>query len=510
MENLNLDTISKTNKIINFSENYKEILESLKNPIKAQNKLLEGIKHYLKDSKIYRDLNLDKIVYYHDFVKKIPTNDYSFYEEYVNKIISGEENCLFKGKPEYYLMTSGTTSSSHKIFPYSEKMLEEYKDFQLEFMSIFSENLPSINLNSATLTLSAKSEVSFINGVPVGYLSGLLAQEPHNIQKSNRYPSKKTINLDNYEEKLQHIITETIDKDIQIISGLPSQVLFLLNELIKKSGNKNIKDIWPNLSCIIYGGTAVENHMQALNQIVGKELLFLGVYCATECPIAVQIPSINSNVKDYYPLFKHALISFSDPAHPNKAPLAVDEVQLGGEYIINISNYNGLIQYNMKDIVKITQIEPYLGIQIIGREGVYLNISAERVSYISIIETITQFKNEVKSDLDHFFVYPTVEENSAFYRWVLFSDDLKNIEENKLANIIDEILMNHSVRYKEYRIDHKFINKSEVKIVPKYLSANFFQKNIDKGQFKMRTIFKSREDFTQYTKTNIPDLENYL
>lgn len=510
MENSSLEIISKKSNIINFSEYYKKTIESLKYPIKTQNELFANIKNYLKDTKIYKDLKIDKIDNYHELVKKIPTNEYAFYEEYINNIIAGEENYLFKGKPKYYIMTSGTTNANQKIIPYSEKMLDEFKLFQLDFMSIITEILPSINLNSASLSLGAKSVTNFINNIPLGYLSGLLAQNPESIEKNNHYPSNKTLNLDDYSEKFQNIILETIDKDIEIISGIPSQILFLLNELINKSGKKKISEIWPNLSSIIYGGTAVENHIQAINQIVGKELLFLGLYFATECPIACQIPTISSNIKDYYPLFKHALFSFSDPDHPSKAPLAVDEVQLGGEYIINISNYNGFFQYNMKDIVKITQIEPYFGMQIIGREGLNLNISAERVSYISIIEAIAQFKNEVTSDLEHFFVYPVIEENSAFYKWILFSDNLKDTEENKLANILDEILINQCVRYKECRKDYKLINFPTVKIVPKYLSSNFFNKNIDKGQFKMRTIFKSENEFVEYAKNNIPDLEKYL
>ena len=51
-----------------------------------------------------------------EYIKKVPLTDDGFYEQYIKKMISGEENILFKEKIEYFGHTSGTTGKQ-KLIP---------------------------------------------------------------------------------------------------------------------------------------------------------------------------------------------------------------------------------------------------------------------------------------------------------------------------------------------------------------------------------------------------------
>ncbi len=44
------------------------------------------------------------------WVKQVPIRDYEDLRPYIDKIIAGEENILWPGKPIYFAKTSGTTS----------------------------------------------------------------------------------------------------------------------------------------------------------------------------------------------------------------------------------------------------------------------------------------------------------------------------------------------------------------------------------------------------------------
>ena len=43
-------------------------------------------------------------------MQKVPVRDYEGLKHYVDKVVKGEENVLWKGKPLYFAKTSGTTS----------------------------------------------------------------------------------------------------------------------------------------------------------------------------------------------------------------------------------------------------------------------------------------------------------------------------------------------------------------------------------------------------------------
>ena len=50
---------------------------------------------------------------YEDFADKVPVRDYEGLKEYVDRVVHGEENILWPGKPLYFAKTSGTTSGEY-------------------------------------------------------------------------------------------------------------------------------------------------------------------------------------------------------------------------------------------------------------------------------------------------------------------------------------------------------------------------------------------------------------
>jgi hypothetical protein len=44
---------------------------------------------------------------------QVPVRDYEDLKPYVDKVVAGQENILWKGKPLYFAKTSGTTSGQN-------------------------------------------------------------------------------------------------------------------------------------------------------------------------------------------------------------------------------------------------------------------------------------------------------------------------------------------------------------------------------------------------------------
>ena len=66
-----------------------------------------------------KEHNLQNVKTYEDYRRAVPIRDYEAFVPYIDKIKSGEQNVLWKGKPIYFAKTSGTTSGA-KYIPISK------------------------------------------------------------------------------------------------------------------------------------------------------------------------------------------------------------------------------------------------------------------------------------------------------------------------------------------------------------------------------------------------------
>src|SRR4030095_5856489 len=57
-----------------------------------------------------KEHGLNSIKDYHSFSNQVPIRDYEDFKPYVEKIIEGNDDVLWPGKPLYFAKTSGTTS----------------------------------------------------------------------------------------------------------------------------------------------------------------------------------------------------------------------------------------------------------------------------------------------------------------------------------------------------------------------------------------------------------------
>ncbi len=92
----------------------KETKEWSSNAIVYQQKVF----HCSTPEKIFclgRDHGFGEIKSYEDFKNQVPIRDYEALKPYVERVLRGEENILWKDKPEYFAKTSGTTSGTKYI-----------------------------------------------------------------------------------------------------------------------------------------------------------------------------------------------------------------------------------------------------------------------------------------------------------------------------------------------------------------------------------------------------------
>ena len=95
------------------------------NPIETQNKVFTELIRDAKSTAFGIDHGFTRINSYEDFKQSVPVRDYEALKPYIDRVVKGEQNILWKGKPIYFAKTSGTTSGS-KYIPITKESIPSH------------------------------------------------------------------------------------------------------------------------------------------------------------------------------------------------------------------------------------------------------------------------------------------------------------------------------------------------------------------------------------------------
>ncbi|RZK90152.1 MAG: hypothetical protein EOO98_08920, partial [Pedobacter sp.] len=96
-----------------------------KNAVKAQDETLQMLLKSAAHTVFGKDHQFSSIKTYQDFKANVPVRDYEDLRPYIDRVVAGESDILWKGKPQYFAKTSGTTSGV-KYIPISKESMPEH------------------------------------------------------------------------------------------------------------------------------------------------------------------------------------------------------------------------------------------------------------------------------------------------------------------------------------------------------------------------------------------------
>ncbi|MBC7861529.1 MAG: GH3 auxin-responsive promoter family protein, partial [Bacteroidia bacterium] len=228
---------------------YKKTQAWAMNPVATQQKVFLSLIRQAKKTQFGTDHHFDQIKTTADFAKHVPIRDYEALKPYVDKVVKGEENILWKGKPRYFAKTSGTTSGAKYIPLTRESMPFHIEAARNAILHYIHETGNAAFVDGKMIFLQGSPVLEEKNGIKLGRLSGIVAHfVPQYLQK-NRMPS--------WETKVDTIVEETFDKDMTVISGIPSWVQMYFERLHEKGG-KPVGELFKNFNLFIYGGVNYE------------------------------------------------------------------------------------------------------------------------------------------------------------------------------------------------------------------------------------------------------------
>jgi hypothetical protein len=191
-------------------------------------------------------------------------------------------------------------------------------------------------------------------------------------------PSYETNCIEDWEEKLEAIVQETIQQRMGLISGIPPWVQMYFDRLETLSGQK-IGDLFPDFQLFVTGGVNFEPYRQKLMDSIGREIDVVETYPASEGFIAFQDSTGEEGLLlnvDGGIFFEFVPTDTYFTATPKR--LMLSEVQLGVNYALLMSTNAGLWSYSIGDTVKFVSLNPFR-IVVTGRIKHFISAFGEHV-----------------------------------------------------------------------------------------------------------------------------------
>ncbi|CAM3957237.1 MULTISPECIES: GH3 auxin-responsive promoter family protein [Flavobacterium] len=471
---------------------HKKTQKWVNNPIETQKKVFQELIQSAKETQFGKDHNFSSIKTAKDFTRNVPIRDYEELKPYVEKVVQGEENVLWKGKPIYFAKTSGTTSGAKYIPLTKESMPFHIQAARNAILSYIHETGNADFVDGKMIFLQGSPIMEEKNGINLGRLSGIVAHYVPKYLQKNRMPSWETNCIEDWELKVNTIVKETINENMAVISGIPSWVQMYFEKL-KEKANKPVGEIFKNFNLFIYGGVNYEPYRAKFESLIGRKVDAIELFPASEGFFAYQdsqkekgmLLLLNSGI--FYEFIKVNEFFNESPKR-----YTIGEVELGINYVLIISTNAGLWAYNIGDTIQFTSLKPYR-IIVSGRIKHFISAFGEHVIGKEVESALQEAMENTNVSVNEFTVAPqiTPKEGLPYHEWFIeFDEEPENLEDFSLR--IDNAMRKQNVYY-----DDLIVGKILRTIVISKVQKNGFQeymKSIGKlgGQNKLPRLSDNR------------------
>ena len=404
--------------------------------------------------------------FYSTFTRNVPVFDYNkIYDDWWQKSRQGTANVCWPGRIKYFALSSGTSGAASKHIPISKEMLKSIRKTSVrQLLTLSKYDLNPTSFTKGILMLGGSTNLRKNGTYFEGDLSGITtSQIPFWFQ--HFYKPGKRIAKTGWDSKLDEITKNARDWDMGIIVGVPAWLQLLMEKIIDYYGVNNIHEIWPNLSIFVHGGVSFEPYKKGFEKLLGKPLIYMETYLASEGFLAFQSrPGVkgmklvlNNGIFYEFIPFTHENFTEDGEMRANPMTYKIDEIEEGKEYAVLITTNAGSWRYLIGDVIKFISLEE-CEIVITGRTKLFLSLCGEHLSLDNINKGVELVSKALNIDIREFTVLGEPKDTLFAHHWYIGTDDSVNEEElkvrldNFLKEINDDYKVERTSALKEIRV----------------------------------------------------------
>lgn len=400
------------------------------NPIETQRRVFLQLIKSAQQTAFGKDHHFDKINSFEDFANQVPVRDYEEIKPYIERVVKGESDVLWKGKPIYFAKTSGTTSGAKYIPLTKESMPYHIKAARNAILHYIHQTGKADFVDGKMIFLQGSPILEEKNGIKFGRLSGIVAHYVPKYLQKNRMPSYETNIIEDWETKVNKIVEETLPENMTLISGIPSWVQMYFEKIYEKTGKK-IGEVFPNFNLFIYGGVNYEPYRAKFENLIGRKVDSIELFPASEGFFAYQDSQTEKGMLllldggIFYEFIKADEFFTENPQR-----YTIGEVELGVNYVMIISTNAGLWAYNIGDTIQFVSLRPHRLI-VSGRVKHYISAFGEHVIGKEVEEALRKAMEGTDISVNEFTVAPqiTPQNGLPYHEWLIeFEKEPQDLE----------------------------------------------------------------------------------
>ena len=463
------------------------------NALEDQQKIFFSLISQAQVTEFGKEHHFNQINAHEEFKQAVPIRDYELFKPYIEKIKEGKQNILWKGKPIYFAKTSGTTSGV-KYIPISKQSISNHIDTARNMLLNYMHETGNTQFaDGKMIFLSGAPTLERIGGIPTGRLSGIVNHHVPQYLRSNQLPTYTTNCIEEWEEKLDNIVEETIHQNMTLISGIPPWVQMYFDRLQEKTGKK-MKELFPNFSVLAHGGVNFQPYKAKLLESIGGTIHTLETFPASEGFFAYQDSQneegllLNTNSGIYFEFIPSEEIFNEYPTR-----LSLKDVVLNKNYALIINNNAGLWGYNIGDTVKFVSLAPYK-IVVTGRLKHFISAFGEHVIAEEVEHALLSVAKKYNIHITEFTVAPNIAQNEgkSYHEWFVEFENKPN-DMSSFSLEVDNALREKNIYYNDL-IKGNILQPLVIRSLPKNAFINYM-KSIGKlgGQNKVPRLSNDRK-----------------
>ena len=480
----------------------------MKYPNEVQQELLYGLLNSASKTEVGIENDFQSIKNYSDFKNRLPVVDYENIVDQIERSRNGVQNIFWPSPIKWFAKSSGTSNAKSKFIPISnESLLDCHYKAGKDMLSIYYNNNEDAQiLSGKCLRLGGSSELYQNTDSYFGDLSAIIIDNLPFWAELGSTPSQKVSLMSEWETKMEAIINETLEEKVTSLAGVPSWMLVLLQNVLKKTHKATITEVWPMVEVYFHGGVSFHPYKKQFEKLFqGNELNFFEIYNASEGFFGMQDQNDSSELLLMldYGIFYEFIPMEQTKRDDTEIIIPLSEIELGKNYAMVISTNAGLWRYKIGDTIKFTSISPYR-IQITGRIKNHINVFGEELMIENAEVALGKASKEMDLDIVDYTAGPIFMESGkkGAHQWLIeFKTPPRDTK--KFTKLFDRFLKEVNSDYEAKRYKDMALGMPKVSIAKKDLFYNWMaKKNKLGGQHKVPRLSNQRELLEELLEKN--------
>jgi hypothetical protein len=389
-------------------------------PVGTQKRVLQRLMALGAGTAFGRHHGLSGVGDHAAFVQRVPVRDYEALRPWLDRTAQGEADVLWPGKPLYLAKTSGTTSGT-KYIPITRHSIPNHiNGARNALLSHIYHTGKAEFLDGKLIFLSGSPALEQRHGMQVGRLSGISNHFVPAYLRTNQMPSYATNCIEDWEQKVDAIVNETIDQRMTLISGIPAWVQMYFDRIMARTG-RPVKDTFPDFSLFVYGGVNYEPYRAKMEASMGRRVDSIELFPASEGFFAYQdLPTHEGLLLLLDAGIFYEFIPLEEFHSPTPTRLTVADVELGRNYALVVSSDAGLWGYSIGDTVQFTSKYPHR-VVVSGRVSHFTSAFGEHVIAKEVEAALKEACEGSQAQVIDFHVAPQVSPASGlpYHEWLI-------------------------------------------------------------------------------------------